>query len=100
MGPGRAGMGSECCKTKHMANLDWMGPEPGCPGSDPGEGLDGTPRDSNRLLGLSGMAVVIYYRRSDLQCVVFLVWRGPLDHEKVCFCLLCAFSTAPSWNPF
>ena len=26
----------------------WTGP-----GSDPGEGLDGTPRDSNRLLGLS-----------------------------------------------
>ena len=26
----------------------WMGPE-----SDPGKGQDGTPRDSNRLLGLS-----------------------------------------------
>ena len=50
-------MGPKHCKTKHMANLDgttwtrdgtWTGP-----GSDPGEGLDGTPRDSNRLLGLS-----------------------------------------------
>ena len=24
------------------------------------------------------MAIVIYYDRSDLLCVVFLVWRGPL----------------------
>ena len=24
------------------------------------------------------MAVVIYYGRSDLLCVVFLVWQGPL----------------------
>ena len=64
-------MGLKCCKTKHMANLDGTPSEPGWdldgprigprrrdgtltgPGSDPGEGLDGTPRDSNRLLGLS-----------------------------------------------
>ena len=42
-------MGPKHCKTKHMENL-------GGTTSDPGwdmEGLDGTPRDSNRLLGLS-----------------------------------------------
>ena len=33
-----------------VADGTWTGP-----GSDPGEGLDGTPRDSNRLLGLSDL---------------------------------------------
>ena len=27
------------------------------------------------------MAVVIYYGRSDLLCVVFLVWQGPLGKD-------------------
>ena len=53
-------MGPKCCKTKHMANLDGTPSDPGWDldgprRSDPGGGLDGTPKDSNRLLGLSEM---------------------------------------------
>ena len=50
-------MGPKHCKTKHMANLDGTTWDPGWdldgPRIGPGEGLDGTPRDSNRLLGLA-----------------------------------------------
>ena len=50
-------MGPKCCKTEHMANLDGTPSVPGWdldrPRIDPGEGLDGTPGESNRLLGLS-----------------------------------------------
>ena len=65
MGPGRAGMaptsgpGWVRNTVKQITWRIWTGPlgtRDGtwtCPGSDPGEGLDGTPRDSNRLLGLS-----------------------------------------------
>ena len=61
MGPGRAGMGptSGLNAVKQSTWRIWTGPlrtRDGTwtgPGSDPGEGLDGTPRDSNRLLGLS-----------------------------------------------
>ena len=52
-------MGPKCWKTKHMANLDGTPSHPGGGGiwtgrgPDPREGLDGTPTDSNRLLGIS-----------------------------------------------
>ena len=42
-----------------MANLDGT---PSDPGWDPGEGLDGTPRDSNRLLGLSENRLILANR--------------------------------------
>ena len=65
MGPGRAGMaptsgpGWVRNTVKQSTWRIWTGPLATWdgtwtgPGSDPGEGLDGTPRDSNRLLGLS-----------------------------------------------
>ena len=65
MGPGRAGMaptsgpGWVRNAGKQSTGRIWTGPlrtRDGTwtgPGPDPGEGLDGTPRDSNRLLGLS-----------------------------------------------
>ena len=65
MGPGRAGVaptsgpGWVRNAEKQSTWRIWTGPprtRDGIwtgPGSDPGEGLDGTPRDSNRLLGLS-----------------------------------------------
>ena len=64
-GPGRAGMaptsgpGWVRNAGKQSTWRIWTGPlrtRDGTwtgPGPDPGEGLDGTPRDSNRLLGLS-----------------------------------------------
>ena len=66
MGPGRAGMAPtsgpgwvrNAVKQRGTWRI-WTGPlrtRDGTwtgPGSDPGEGLDGTPRNSNRLLGLS-----------------------------------------------
>ena len=62
-------MGPKRCKAKHMANLDGTASDPGWdldgPGSDPSEGLDGTPRDSNRLLGLS------HFSQGDFQGSVF-----------------------------
>ena len=58
-------MGPKCCETKRMANLDGTPSDPGWdldgPRMGPGEGLDRTPRDSNRLLGLSSD---FRYRRS------------------------------------
>ena len=65
MGPGRAGVAPTSGpgwvrmlknKAHGKSGRDPFGPGMGsgrAPGSDPGEGLDGTPRDSNRLLGLS-----------------------------------------------
>ena len=65
MGPGRAGMaptsglGWARNAGKQSTWRIWTGPLGTWdgtwtgPGSDPGEGLDGTPRDSDRLLGLS-----------------------------------------------
>ena len=65
MGPGRAGMaptsrpGWVRNAVKQSTWRIWTGPlrtQDGTwtgPGSDPGEGLDRTPRDSNRLLGVS-----------------------------------------------
>ena len=65
MGPGRAGMaptsgpGWVRNAVKQSTWRIWTGPirtRDGTwtgPGSDPGKGLDGTPRNSNRLLGLS-----------------------------------------------
>ena len=50
-------MGPKYCKTKHMTNLDGTPSDPGWdldgPRIGPRRGLYGTPRDSNRLLGLS-----------------------------------------------
>ena len=69
MGPGRAGMaptsglGWVRNTVKQSTWRIWTGPlgtRDGTwtgPGSDPGEGLDGTPKDSNRLLGLSDVCV-------------------------------------------
>ena len=84
MGPGRAGMaptsgpGWVRNAGKQSTWRIWMGPlriRDGTwtgPGPDPGEGLDGTPRDSNRLLGLSDFSKPPEI--SQTLVFLFLVW--------------------------
>ena len=72
MGPGRAGInptsgpGWVRNAGKQSTWRIWTGPprtRDGTwtgPGPDPGVGLDGTPRDSNRLLGLSDRSLVLW----------------------------------------
>ena len=87
-------MGPKRCKTKHMAK---SGRDPFAPGmgpgrgSDPGEGLDGTPRDSNRRLGLSDFVPLL----PDFGTVVPFFVHFPNESA-----LASTFASTPVSTPF
>ena len=101
MGPGRAGMAPtsgpgwarNAGKQSTWRIWTWpLGTRDGTwtgPGSDPGEGLDGTPRDSNRLLGLSelGVGVEIWSSRKPLNLLV-------TSQSAPCICVMCSLARA------
>ena len=61
-------MGPKRWKTKHMANVEGTPSDPGWDlDGTPGEGLDGSPRDSKRPLGLSEF-VLLVPNAPDLSC--------------------------------
>ena len=78
-------------KAHAESGRDPFGPGDGIwtgPGSDPGEGLDGTPRDSNRLLGLSD-------KRRGFKRGGFPIWTCPSF-----FVLFGTFPIFPAFSRF